>query len=276
MNFPDGAKRTLFTGRMIVPPVLFLLLYAFSAESNPAGILFAKNGRFFDEKSASYFSGRELIEDLQSKTGLRSIGIDEKGRLIYDRLEKPSGGSEKMRRLILGAIDDTRNFFQISDYADAAGLHFGRIDEGTVDLVTGRVCYDVGFDFTDFTDAAEFSPAEVLASFSPGIVLFHEIDHKVSYDPADPIPAGSVRPDKSTEKTRGVIENTNIVRKELDLILRDAGAVSGELSGGDIRLFYRTVQIPFFDRSGRRVYLRWKLKEDTRAVGFSGINDCAV
>jgi hypothetical protein len=276
MNFPDGAKRTLFTGRIIVPSVLFLLLYAISAEPNPAGILFAKNGRLFDGKSASYFSGRELINDLQSKTGLRSIGIDEMGRLIYDRSEKPSGGSEKMRRLILGAIDDPRNFFQISDYPDAAGLHFGRIDEGTVDLETGKVCYDVGFDFTDFTDAAGFSPPEVLASFSPGIVLFHEIDHKVSYDPAGPIPAGKVRPDKSTENIRGVIENTNIVRKELGLILRDAETAAGELSGGDTRFFYRTIRIPFFDRSGGRVYLRWKLKENPRPAAFSGVNDCAV
>ena len=163
-----------------------------------------------------------------------------------------------MRQLIIGAINDSKNTFRIFDSSNSDKVLFGKTDQGTVDLDTGEVKYDIEFDFADFANARKFSSEDVLGSFSFGLTLFHELDHKVSYDPRDPIPESNVRPDKSTRKVRGVIENTNIVRGELALIPRLSSAHSGRVYKGKISFLKNTYQIPFVDSSGKKKYLRWK------------------
>ncbi len=240
---------------------ILLLLLILSAQTVSAKIQITTSSDLLSENQISYSRTQAIIDDLREKTGLNSIEIDESGILGYDISEAPIGGSEKMRQLILGAIDDNNNTFQISNSPKSKTVHFSKTDQGTLDLEMGMVFYDIRFDFSDFENAKKYSSKESLESFSLGIMIFHEIDHKVSYDPDDPIPEKGFRPDKSKKNVRGVIENTNIVRNELGLILRDKKSAFGKKYRGKLRSLKNTIQIRFFDSFGKRKFLRWKLEK---------------
>ncbi len=200
-----------------------------------------------------------FVRDLREKTGLKSLRLDGKNFLVFDSESEILAGSNTMRGLIRGAIKDSKNTFQITDLSGSPKIHFSQTDQGTVDVETGKTKYLVKFDFEDFEKSRRYSSDEALGSFSLGINLFHEIDHKVSYDPADPIPVSGVRPDKSSPEARGVIENTNLVRRELGLIPRDTKSRFGFRYKGLVGSFRNTFQILFRSDKGRRKFLRWRV-----------------
>lgn len=200
----------------------------------------------------------EITADLRQKTGLQSIRFDPAGTLVYDELEKAGGGSAKLRRTIKGAIGDERNVFVIGDYSGRRDIHFAVTDEGTLEVRENVRYYRIKIDYRDFKNCRRFTPKEVLRAYTMAIILFHEIDHKTSYDPNDPIPAAGIRPDKSSGKVRGVIENTNAVRRELSLIERKADRHNGELYRGLVDFYRNTFQIRFVNLAGNRRHLRWK------------------
>ncbi|NNE99190.1 MAG: hypothetical protein HKN25_09245 [Pyrinomonadaceae bacterium] len=204
-------------------------------------------------------TSKAFILDLRQKTGLASIGIDRNRQLTFRQDERRVAGSEIMFELITNAIRDPKNTFFIRDFSRADYIHFSETDQGTVDVETGKTAYEVKFDFEDFKRSRRYSSDEALGSFSFGINLFHEIDHKVSYDPSDPIPETGVRPDHGSRETRGVIERTNLVRRQLGLIPRDSKSHSGRRYKGIVGLFKNTFQILFKDDFGRRKFLRWKV-----------------
>ena len=179
----------------------------------------------------------EFVNDLREKTGLKNLKIGKGNFLAYTDHSETIGGSQTMRQLIKGAIDDNANTFVITDESRSTKIHFSQTDQGTVDIETGKTRYLVNFDFEDFDRSRRYSSNEALGSFSFAINLFHEIDHKVSYDPNDPIPASGVRPDKGSREHRGVIEQTNLVRKELGLISRDSKTRFGFRYKGLVSLF---------------------------------------
>ena len=201
-----------------------------------------------------------LESDLKEKTGLKTIRFDEKGKLVYDRSDRAQNGSEKLRRTIVGAIEDEKNIFHIGDYSSVRNIHFAETDSGTIDVLSKMTYYRVKIDYRDFKNCRRYTPKKVLKAFTMAIILFHEIDHKVSYDPSDPIPAGGVRPDKSSDGIRGVIENTNMIRKELSLILRKSDQHNGELYRGLIDFYKNTFHIRFVNIAGERRNLRWKIE----------------
>ena len=156
---------------------------------------------------------KEIERDLREKAGLKSLRFDENGMLIFNKTEKPEKGSKKFRQLITGAIQDQNNIFEIVNYSNSGEFHFAKIDEGTTIALTenkgqrivenGRVTiYRIMIDFADYKNSQRYSHKEVLQSHTIGITLFHEINHKVSYDLTDPIPAGGIRPDKSSSSIR--------------------------------------------------------------------------
>ncbi len=200
-----------------------------------------------------------LISDVREKTGLASLLLDRENYMAYEGSSGKSKSSKTMRDLLVGAIDDNKNTFVIVNSSRNENIHFSQTDQGTVDLETGKILFRVRFDFEDFERSRIYSSDEALGSFSLGINLFHEIDHKVSYNPNDPIPNTGVRPDKSSPEARGVIEKTNIVRRELGLITRDSQSHSGSRYNGIVGFFRNTYQILFHDESGNRKFLRWKV-----------------
>lgn len=230
-----------FSHKIIIPAIILIYWLIF-------GVLFAQARILIDSANISK-SQIELFEkDLRAKTGLQSLGFNEENELDYDVWETAKYGSQKMREGIIGAIDDELNIFKIRNYPNAKDIHFARTDAGTVDIVTKITTYEIKFDFADFHNAGKNSDIEALESFTLAINLFHEIDHKVSYDISSPIPMHKVR---SEIRVR---ENVNFTRKELGLILRDTKRVLG-------RKYHRDVyEIPFVDRLGRRKFLRWRIK----------------
>ncbi|HEV7643588.1 MAG TPA: RHS repeat-associated core domain-containing protein [Pyrinomonadaceae bacterium] len=206
-----------------------------------------------------------IENDLRKKTGLQSIAFDTNGKLTYDPNGKANGGSAQLRRAITGAINDHKNIFQLGDYSNS-DINFGLTDAGTKDDKSGVVTYQVKLDFADYSNAKGYSDSEAFIGFTIGQTIYHEIDHKVSYDPNDPIPPGSkggVRPDISPGPgLRGVIDNDNIVSRELGLAERVPGAHSGEPCKSKSALCGPGVyEIPF-KINGKTKYLRWKLEND--------------
>lgn len=200
-----------------------------------------------------------LEREIKAKTGLGSVGFNASGALTFLMGERPQGGSQKYRQLIIGAASDPLNVFLVEDHSGSRGIHFAETDEGTKDIVTGITTYRIRLDFGDFENSRSYTSREVRRSFTTGIALFHEIDHKVSYDPMDPIPASGVRPDKSTKHVRGVIENANIVRNELSLMKRRPTQHKGKLYKGVVASFRGMYEIEFTSDSGKRKHLRWKI-----------------
>lgn len=92
--------------------------------------------------------------------------------------------------------------------------------------------------------------------------MYHEIDHKVSYDPKNPIPptATGNRPDIGGVGIRGVIDNVNVAQSQLGLAQRAPGAHRGQEYKGFDSMYKGTYQIPFIDGSGKQKFLRWKLE----------------
>jgi RHS repeat-associated protein len=204
---------------------------------------------------------RAIERDLQAKTGLSSIHFDNTGKLTYDPNEKANGGSSQVRQAITGAIDDTKNVFAVGDYSGSENIQFASTDAGTVDSSTKVTTYQVKIDFADLREARNLSDTEALAAFTVGLNLYHEIDHKASYDPNNPIPAGmATRPDVSPGPgIPGVIDNVNVGQSQLGLATRAPGAHTGQrYSGSDSRL-KNTYQIEF-NASGKQKFLRWKLE----------------
>ncbi|NNE97573.1 MAG: hypothetical protein HKN25_00995 [Pyrinomonadaceae bacterium] len=208
-------------------------------------------------------SDREIIEtDLRKKTGMESIEFDQKGLLSYDGNEQAYKSSKTMRRAILGAIDDKNNIFFISDVSGSRQIQFALTDRGTIDTNTRITSYQVMIDFADFKNSRKYSPVQVSDSYTIGITLYHEINHKVSYDPNDPIPPSGVRPDLGTKSVRGVIENTNAVRKELSLSLRDSKSYLANEYRGNNKVYAKTHQVLFRCFRGKlKLYLRWKIED---------------
>ncbi len=207
-------------------------------------------------------SGRwisEMESDLRKKTGLASLRFDENAELVYDNTEAPNGGSEAMREVILEATNDMMRVFSIVDASESEDVHFALTDQGTVDITSRVTTYLIRYDYDDFENSRKYTSAEVQESYSLGITLFHEIDHKVSYDKNHPIPPGGIRPDKCGKGVRGVIANTNKVRKELSLVLRRADEHMGRLYRGLSQKYRKTYEIRFETIKGKGVlHLRWK------------------
>ncbi|HEX8459226.1 MAG TPA: NPCBM/NEW2 domain-containing protein [Pyrinomonadaceae bacterium] len=200
-----------------------------------------------------------IEKDLQKKTGLSSIKFVN-GKLTYDKTEVAKGGSAALRQSILGAVNDPKNVFKLSDHSGTENLQFAKIDAGTVDVTTGISTYDVQIDFADFHAARGLSDTDALNAFTLGTELRHEIDHKVSYDPSNPI-LGATRPDVSPRPGYpGVIDNDNVVRSQLGLISRASGAHEGQPYRGADSRYKGTYQIQFNDSSGKTKFLRWKLE----------------
>lgn len=205
----------------------------------------------------------QIESDLRKKTGLNSITVNTTGVLSYDKNEKSTAGSETMRRAILGAIDDKKNMFRIINGSGSKDIQFGVTDQGSIDVNSRITTYQIMIDFADFENSRKYTPKEVQRSYTVGIALFHEIDHKASYDSRDPLPKSGVRPDISSGGIRGVIENTNAVRKELSLSLRDPKRYRGKIYKGHIPVFENTHQIEFQSASGtRKLFLRWRLENE--------------
>jgi len=209
---------------------------------------------------------KAIRDDLRKKTGLKSIDFAKKtGRFSYDSKEVASGGSTTLRQTITGAIDDSKNVFQLNDYSGSQSVNFAEGDPGTVDSTTRVTTYQIKIDFADYADARNLSDSDAFASFSLGLNLFHEIDHKVSYDSSDPIDSRIGFRDDLTRtiggvSVRGVIERENIVRSQLGLISRDPGTHAGTPYTGNDPRFRGTHQIPFTDASGQAKFIRWKLE----------------
>ena len=210
---------------------------------------------FGNEKRKVSESQIKLIEeDLRKKTGLEGLGFNEYSELVYDVLEEPKSGSEKLREAITGAIEDEFNIFQIIDYSNSRAIQFALTDEGTIDVNTDITTYKLKFDFADFKNSKKYSDSEALDSFTLGITLFHEIDHKVSYNEESPHSLYGVRAETHSGGFSGVIENVNLVRRELGLIPRDTKRLSGK------RYRKNIYEIPFVVRSGKYKFLRWEIK----------------
>ena len=209
----------------------------------------------------------EIEADLREKTGLQSIHFNRSGVLAYDPEDLEDLGSRRLRQTIVAAIDDPKHIFEICDFSGSRHIHFAVTDEGTIVerlKLVGSTYYPMGkvivyriqIDFSDYKNSQAYTPREVYNANTLGITLFHEIDHKVSYDPDDPIPPRGTRPDRSTARIRGVIENTNTVRRELSLPIRETiYAKAAECFG---RSESDTYQISFRTKSGKRRFLRWK------------------
>ena len=121
--------------------------------------------------------------------------------------------------------------------------------------------YQIMIDFADFRKSRRYSPKEVMETYTVGLTLFHEIDHKAGYDPENPHPEFGMRPDKSSNGIRGVIENTNTIRKELSLMLRKSNQHKGQPYKGLVAAFRNMQEIQFIDESGKNKSLRWKLQK---------------
>ena len=245
-------------------PVLIFLVAPFAIYAE----ISISNGSISDHIRGKYYlvSGAniERIEaELRKTTGLNRITVNKNGVLSYDKNEKSTSGSEKMRRAILGAIDDQKNVFRIINVSRSRKIQFGVTDQGTTDVNSRITTYQIMIDFADFENSRKYTPEEVQKSFTVGIVIFHEIDHKASYDSRDPLPKSGIRPDISSRGIRGVIENTNAVRKELSLSLRDPKQYLGKIYYGHSPVFANTHQIEFQSATGKRkLFLRWRLENE--------------
>ncbi|REJ75275.1 MAG: hypothetical protein DWQ47_07250 [Acidobacteria bacterium] len=200
-----------------------------------------------------------ISEDLRNLSGLRGLEFDE-----YSSLHSASEfdeGSPLFREFLLDVIADNRLVFVIENNPGSKLIRFAKTDAGTVDVETGIVEYVIELDAEDFRSCRKLSSREALEAFSIGLVLFHEIDHKVSYDPNDPMPPSGVRPDVSEGELRGVIERTNLIRNELKMALRDPGRHQGEIYRGSLPAFRSTASISFTDQKGKRRLIRWKLDQ---------------
>lgn len=202
-----------------------------------------------DEKKA-------IEKDLRAKTGLSSIQFDKNGKLTYDKNEKAQGGSAQLRQGITGAIDDPKNVFQLGDYSGSENIQFALTDAGSVLANTGVTTYQVKIDFADFRDARNLSDSDALNAFSLGLNLAHEIDHKVSYDPSNPVPVGGRR----DEGPGGVIANINVAEGQLGLATRAPGSHTGRPYSGPDSRYKNTYQIQFNNASGKAKFVRWKLE----------------
>lgn len=193
---------------------------------------------------------KELFEkDLREKTGLQSLKFNEENELNYGVWEVAQSGSQKMREAITGAIDDELNIFQISNYSNAKDVHFAITDKGMIDVNTKITYYELKFDFADFESAKKYSDAGVLDSFTLAMNLFHEINHKVSYSQNSISRLQGVRPEAN------VRQNVNSIRQELGLIMRDTDEKLGK------KYRKNMYKILFVDKSGKRKFLRWKVKD---------------
>jgi len=202
---------------------------------------------------------RQMEADLRVLSGIGSIEIDEHGIVRSDDPDSYENGSVIYRNFLLALIADKRRVFQIEERPHSSSVHFAYADAGTVNLENGRIYYRIFVDPADFESIRKHSRKDVASSFSVGIVLFHEISHKVSYDADDPIPSTGVRPDVGKPGVSGVIDLTNEVRTELGLPLRQSGRHLGDVYRGPVRAFRNTCSIEFFDSKGRRIPLRWKI-----------------
>lgn len=216
--------------------------------------------RIDQKRQVSDATIRIFERDLREKTGLKSLRFASNNELIYSFLEKATSGSEKMREAIKAAIDDELNIFQISDYSNSKNIQFAKTDAGTVYVATGITEYRVEFDFADFVSAEKHSDVDALYSFTLGITLFHEINHKVDHQGNDDLPFRGIRPDLSTKRFAGVIENTNWVRAELGLIERDTTRILGE------KYIDNVYEIPFVDEVGNNKFLRWEVNGEVAKI----------
>jgi RHS repeat-associated protein len=203
-----------------------------------------------------------IAADLRKKTGLSSIAF-KAGTLTYDKNEEASGGSTKLRIGITGAINDHTKIYQLSDKSNTK-VNFMATDQGTTTTVHGApgpTTYQIGIDFADYDSAADLSDTDALAAFSLGSGIYHETNHKESYDSSDPMLksfAFGTRPDNSPDggHTPGVIDNENWANFELNRAQR----VDAHNATRSPALGSHFGQIRFLDSSGRQKLIRWHLE----------------
>lgn len=207
-----------------------------------------------------------IAADLRKKTGLSSITF-KNGKLTYDKNEVARGGSAELRNAIIGAINDTKNIFQLANFTGS--VQFMQSDAGEFNARTGVVTYQIKIDFGDYKDAANYSDSDALEAFSLGSGIYHEITHKVSYDPNNPLPftlengtTHYTRPDLADpfdSNYPGVIDLENVANRQLGLPIRESTHTATPYTGIDPR-FKGTQQIKFKDAAGRDKFVRWKLE----------------
>ncbi|MBI4854828.1 MAG: RHS repeat-associated core domain-containing protein, partial [Acidobacteria bacterium] len=209
---------------------------------------------------------KRIAEDLQKKIGLKSLNFVN-GNLTYDKNEKPSGGSAILQDNILGAINDPNNIYILNDTTDDTSVSFAQADTGTQDSKTRVTKYNISIDFGDFASAKDQSDSRAFEAFSLGLVLFHEINHKATYD-SDGNIIDNFRFDVSSNpKAVGVIDFVNQANKELGLIIRAPGVHKAVPNPGNTNLASNTLGIQFKDRDGKDKFVRFKKETNRKALG---------
>lgn len=203
---------------------------------------------------------KKVERDLQAKTGLKNLKFVD-GKLTYDPNEVASGGSKTLRDNILGAINDQFNSFILSNASGNESVSFARIEPGA--WITGLRTYFIQIDFADYTNAKNFSDSDAYDAFSLGLQIFHEINHKATYN-ASGETIYTFRNDVSTTpKILGVIDVVNLAQAELGLIQRASGAHDAVSEPGNTSLAPGTLGVQFKDGSGKDKFVRFK-KESKR------------
>lgn len=210
-------------------------------------------------KSGSGRIAKEIEDDLKRLSGLSSVVIARDGAIRLEPNGRLEGGSVSFREFLSKLVNDPTRIFVIQVADGSKDVNFAKADAGTTDLDTGVVYFRIFLDPSDFRSARRYSDKRLLGSFSYGIVIFHEIAHKVSYDPEDPIPSAGVRPDVAENGIKGVIEHTNRIRSELGLPLRKEQRHAGDIYRGPVSGLRNTCSIEFDGNKGQRLVLRWKL-----------------
>jgi len=153
-----------------------------------------------------------LIADLKNKTGYQSIEFDKNNQLRVDPNAGFKGGSAAARTQLMDAIN-SKDHFNLQS-VDSTRVAFAEVDAGAtvVNAQTGqkRTDYTVQIDFGDFNRIRGDNEAK--DAFSIGLVLIHELDHKV-YSISD-------KPNSDTDP--GPLENKylNPIRRDLGLAER--------------------------------------------------------
>jgi len=196
---------------------------------------------------------KRLIEDWKKKTGYKNIYFDKNNKLVIDATAGFEGGSELARRLLSAAADSTEKRFNLIS-VDSKDVAFARVDAGTITEDAkgnkiGPIVFEVDIDFKDFSQFRA-SDKDAIEAFSIGLVVFHEIAHKLYKETPD-------TPNSDTDP--GPVERTyiNPIRHELGLAERvyySAKPVSAAYKS----FFPNGGQQLLFRLNGKDKILRWQ------------------
>jgi hypothetical protein len=129
-----------------------------------------------------------LLADLRFLTGFNDLRFDSEGNLIAGDQTQIAGGSQLARDLLMVAIDG-RDSFTLERKDRSPAIAFAQI-ESVADYADGpgtrHQDWHIRIDFADFKELRGDGAA--IASFSPGIAVFHELIHAILgyQDPLEP------------------------------------------------------------------------------------------